>query len=558
MIAPQRRDLPTEIIKPITAPDEDQEDPGTPSLARASGSMVIANLVSRITGFGRTIMLAGVLGFGAINDSYTVSNNLPNIVYELLLGGVLAAVVIPVLVRAQTEDEDEGEAFTQRLLTMAVTVLGIGTVIAVACSPLLTKLYFSSTGKDDPTLTTYLSYLILPEIFFYGMFGLLSGILNARHVFKPAAWAPVMNNVIMFVTLGLYAVLPGTITLDPLRMTEPKLLVLGVGTTLGIVVQAAMLVPPLLKLGFKFRWRWGWDRRLSTFGKLAMWLVVYTIFTQIAQTELSRVATGATTGTVAIYSYSWLLLQVPYGVLGVSLLTAIMPRLSKAAATGDLDGIVDNLSIGQRNVTVMLGPVVGLMTVLGPQIGIALFAIRSSNLDEGAELGLSLTTSAFGIFCYAISMLQMRVFYAMNDARTPALINGSIVAVKVGLFYLSSHMIDAQHLVYALTFINGLGFTMAAILGNILLKRKIGDVDTGRVLRTILKVVIATVWGSGAALLISRFVGPVLPGSVEVRSWLTLILGSLIGFPIIFYVMTLLQVPEVGPVVRRLRGLVRR
>jgi putative peptidoglycan lipid II flippase len=209
------------------------------------------------------------------------------------------------------------------------------------------------------------------------------------------------------------------------------------------------------------------------------------------------VATGAATGTYTIYTNSWLLLQVPYGVLGVSLLTAIMPRMSKAAATGDLSGVVDNLSTGSRLSAVMLVPLCAMITVLGPQIGEALFALRHSNAGDATVLGLTLTTSAFGLVFYAITMLQLRVFYAMNDARTPTVINAIMVVVKVALFYASAHVLDPHHVVYGLTFVNALGFLLSATVGELWLRRRIGALDTGRVIGTIVRAVVASAWGGG-------------------------------------------------------------
>lgn len=521
--------------------------------------MAVATLVSRLTGFLRQLMLVAVVGISATNDSYNVANNLPNIVYELLLGGVLASVVIPVLVQAQKEDDDDGLAFTQRLLTVSFVVLLIGTVVAVLCAPLLTKLYVTGGGGDHPELTTAFSVLILPEILFYGVFGLLSGILNARHVFQAPAWAPVLNNVVMFATLALYAALPGEISLEPVRMGEPKLLVLGIGTTLGVVLQAVVVIPPLLKLGLRLRWRWGWDRRLGTFGRLAFWLVLYTLVSQAAYIELTRVATGAASGSMTIFTNSWLLLQVPYGVLGVSLLTAIMPRMSKAAADGDVRGVIDNLSTGSRASTVMLLPLVAMITVLGPQIGEALFSIRPSEHGNATVLGLTLTTSAFGVVFYAIVMLQLRVFYSMNDARTPTLINGVMVVVKVALFYLCPHVLDAHHVVYGLTFVNAFGFVVGAVVGEIWLRWRLGTLDTGRVVLTLVKTVVASAWGSAAALLVSKGIDAVVPENAELlRAWAVTILASLVGLAVTFALMALLRVTELDPVVARMRRLARR
>lgn len=540
---------------------EEPAERAQPSLAKASGSMLIANLVSRITGFIRTVMLGSIIGFGAINDSYALANNFPNIVYELLLGGVLASVVIPSLVRAQTEDEDGGESFAQRLLTVTLVILLVGTVVAVACSPLLTKIYFSSSGSDTPALTTALTYLILPEIFFYGVFGIVSGILNTKHAFKAPAWASVANNLVMFATLGIYAVMPGEISLNPVRMGDPKLLVLGIGTTLGIVVQSLMILPALHKVGFRFRWRWGLDTRLRQFGKLAGWLVLYTLITQVGYTELSKVATAAASGSYAVYASAWNLIQVPYGVVGVSLLTAIMPRLSKAAATGDTKSVVDNLSTGSRMTSVMLIPLVAIMTVLGPEIGQALFSLGHGG-SNATQLGLTLTTSSFGIVCYSITLLQLRVFYAMNNAWIPTTINLVMVSIRITLFNITPHLLDPRHVVYGLAFANGFSFLIGAIVGAIWLRVRIGQLGMKRVLTTIGKVIVCSIWGAAAALLISKGISLVQhahsTATIELHAWLSLLIGTALGLAITFGLMRLLRVSEITPAFNRINRLIKR
>jgi putative peptidoglycan lipid II flippase len=361
----------------------------------------------------------------------------------------------------------------------------------------------------------------------------------------------------MFGTIGLYVLLPGDISLDPVRMGDAKLLVLGIGTTLGVVVQALVLIPALRKIGFKFRWRFGWDPRLSVFGGLAFWLVLYTVVSQIGYVVLTRVATGAAEGTMSIYSNSWLLLQVPYGVLGVSLLTAIMPRMSRAAADGDIPAVVRDLSLGSRMSVVMLLPICALITVLGPEIGDALFSAGRGG-SGSTVLGLTLTTSAFGLVCYAITMLQLRVFYAMHDARTPTLINGVIVLAKLPLFLLCTTLLDPQLVVYGLTFVNAFGFLVGVIVGEVWLRIRLGRLDTVRVLKTVAKVGIAAIWGAAAALLIAKGVHALLPDSKAGSAWTALAVGGGVGLVLTFGVMTLIRVEELRPVTARITRLVRR
>jgi putative peptidoglycan lipid II flippase len=527
-----------------------------PSIAKASGSMAIATLISRITGFLSKMLLTTAVGLGVINDAYNVANTLPNMLLEFILGGVLTSVAVPVLVRAQKDDPDGGNEYTQRLITMATVLLVGATVLAVIAAPLLVRILVSG---DTATyhVATVLAYLLLPEILFYGLSALFNAVLNARNVFSPTAWAPVLNNVLVIGTLLLYLLMPGQVTLNPASLSDPKLLVLGVGTTLGIVVQAIVVVKPLLRTGFRFRWRWGWDPRLTEFGGLALWMLGYVAVSQLAVIVVGRVATGADPGSYAIYTYSWLLVQLPFGVIGFSLLTAILPRMSRAAAEGDTQGLVDDLSFGTRTVTVLLGPISGLMTVLGPAICVGLFSLGHSSVDGATRMGLALTVSAFGLLPYTVTMVQMRVFYAMKDSRTPTLIMVIMVVVKIPLYYLCAAMLDGDHVVYGLAFVNSLGYVVGAVVGQAWLRGRLGRLDTVAVLVTIGKTALASIWGAGAALLVERgFIALGLSGGA--RAWPSMILGTIVGLAVLIGVMWLLRVRELKPAMNRITQVVRR
>ena len=480
------RDDPTEPLPPTAAPPTDpfpaQQAPARESIGRSSSVMAVANLVSRITGFLRQVALVGVLGVGVLNDAYTVSNTLPNIVYELLFGGVLTSVMVPLLVRAQKEDADGGETYIRRLITLTTASRSlVGTALAVLAAPLLTRLYLGGqSATANPELATALAYLLLPQILFYGLGALLGAILNTRGSFGAFAWAPVLNNVVVLAVLGVYALMPGDISLDPVRMGEPKLLVLGIGTTLGIVVQALVLLPALRRTGFVYRPRWGWDPRLSTAGGLVAWVVAYVLIGIPGYMVTTRVAAAADPGGVTVYANAWLLLQVPYGVLGVSLLTALMPRMSRAAADGRLRAVVDDLSLGSRLSAVFLVPMAVLLTVFGVQVGIALFGLRSGNLDGAARIGAAVACSAFGLLPYAVTMLQLRVFYAMTDSRTPTFIQLFTVAVKIPLLLVCPLLLPPREVVLGLAAANGLSFVAGAALGQVLLRRRLGSDPDGR------------------------------------------------------------------------------
>ncbi|MGH3937247.1 MAG: murein biosynthesis integral membrane protein MurJ [Pseudonocardiaceae bacterium] len=526
---------------------------GSSSLARAAGSMAVATLTSRISGFVSKALLVWVIGFGVITDSYTLANQLPNIVYELLLGGVLTSVVVPLIVRAAREDADNGLAYIQRLVTVAAVLLGIATAVAIAAAPLIVWIYQGDGAAANPALATAFAYLLLPEIIFYGLGALFGAILNASGVFGPPAWAPVANNLVVIATLGIYLLVPGEISIDPVQMGNAKLLVLGIGTTLGIAVQAIIMLPALRRAGFRFRWRWGWDSRLSQASRLVLWVVAYVLISQLGLIATTRAALAGDAGGLVTYSYAWMLFQLPYGVIGLSLLTAILPRMSRAAADGDIPGVVADLSRGSRYSAILLMPVAVVLTVAGQAIGIALFAFGASGTAEAGRLGLALAFSAFGLLPYALTMLQLRVFYAMADARTPTLIMLAMTALKVPLLIACPMVLAPADVVLGLTFVNALSFVAGAVIGQAWLRARLGPVRTAEVLVTIARTLTAAVPAIGAAVAVQSLVGL---DSVA-QAWINLVLSTLVVGVVMIGALLVLRTPELrgGELRARLRPL---
>ncbi|MFC4950318.1 murein biosynthesis integral membrane protein MurJ [Pseudonocardia sp. GCM10023141] len=541
------------------APEGQPSMVSEPSIGRTSSLMAVASLVSRITGFVRSVLLFTVLGAGVVNDSYTVSNTLPVIVYELLLGGVLSSVMVPLLVRAQGEDDDGGEAYTRRLMTIGGVSLLAATGVAIVAAPLLTRLYLGGSTIANADLATAFAYLLLPQIFFYGVGALVGAVLNSRNAFGAFAWAPVANNVVVLAVLVVYFAMPGEISLDPVRMGDPKLLVLGLGTTLGIIVQAIVLVPAMRTVGFRYRPLWGWDPRLTKAGGLALWALAYVIVGLPGYMITTQVAAAATKGSIAIYNAAWLVLQVPYGVLGVSLLTALMPRMSRAAAEGRLDDVVSDLSLGSRLSAIFLVPISVLITVFGTATGIALFGLRGSNLDSAVLLGATVAFSAFGLLPYAITLLQLRVYYALTDSRTPTWIQLFSLIIRIPMLLLCPVLLRPEDVVLGLAAANGLSFIAGAALGQFLLHRRLGHVRTGEVLSTVGRTLLASLIGMFVVrALVQLLSGPLGQLPPLASAWIQLIAAVVIGGPIIVVVMRLLRVQELTPLIGRLERLVDR
>jgi putative peptidoglycan lipid II flippase len=530
------------------------DEPAGPSLGKASGLMMVATVISKITGMARLLVIAWVLGLAAVGDAYNAANTLPNQIYELFVGGVLTTVLVPVLVRARKDDRDGGEAYTQRLLTMATVALVVVTVLAVVSAPLLIQLVVNdSTGRADPALATALAYLLLPQILFYGLSALYSAVLNAKNIFAVTAWAPVLNNVVALATFGAYALLPGEITLNPVRMDTAHLLVLGIGSTLGVAVQSFVLIPPLLRSGFRFRMRWGWDRRFTEFGTLMGWTLAYVGVSQIGVVVVSNVATAHVGYT--IYTTVWQLMHMPYAVIGYSLITAILPRMSSAAAEQRTSDVVDDLSLANRLCSVTMLPLSALLTVLGTPIGIALFSLGRGAADAD-RLGITLAVAAFGVLPYAVTLIQFRVFYAMNDARTPTMIMLIMTAVKIGVSLLAPVVLSSDHVVYGLNFADSAMCVVGWVAGEVWLRAKLGPLASRRLLRTLGKTLVASVAAGAAAWAVQWLVSSVL-ASPMLAAWLSMVVGGLVGAGVALLVLLLLKTEELRAVAGRFGRVLR-
>ncbi len=551
-------------------PEESPDRPGDEAPAKplvsadrglmaASRSMAVASLASRITGFLRSIMLLAALGTAAVGNAYNSGNNLPNMIYELLLGGVLSSVLIPLLVKAEDEDEDGGLAYTQRLLSISVAALAGMTLVVVAAAPWIASVFVAPGPQRD--LTTIFATLLLPEIFFYGLGAMFMAVLNIKHVYGPGAWAPVLNNIVMMATVLVFWIMPGPATLDPTSMTTPQILVIGIGTTLGIAAQALVLIPSLRRSGFVWAWRFraqaGESDRLKELGSLGAWVLGYVVVSQIGVSVIQRV--GNDNGGFTVFTNADLLFQMPYGILVVSVLTAIMPRLSRAAVRSDNAAVVSDLSLGARLSAVALVPITAGLIVLGPVMGVTLFAHGNTSVGGAHLIGSSLAWSAFGLFPFALVMLQLRVFYAMRDGRTPTLINAFMVATKVVLVLVSNEVfqapagtnVDTKPSVHAVEWLNistSLSYVVGAIAGHVLLTRRLGRLGFGRVLRTVLQIGAASAVGALAAWGVVRAMSNGL-GDGPAGSAAGLVLGGAVGVAVTAVIAWRMRMPDLREVV---------
>ncbi|MFF5172348.1 murein biosynthesis integral membrane protein MurJ [Micromonospora sp. NPDC000089] len=533
------------------------------SAAANSAVMAVGSLISRGTGFIRNLMIGAALGT-ALGDAFTTAQFLPNQVYEFLLGGVLTSVLIPVLVRRRKTDADRGEAYAQRLLTLAVLALAATVVIALVLAPALTAIY--AAGSDDGDykgLVTRLSFLMLPMLFFTGVSALIAAVLNTRGHFAAPMWAPILNNLVVIGTFGLYIVVFGAQALRPGEVGWDRILLVGGGSLLGVAVQAIGLLPALRKVGF--RWKLRFDFRelgLRELAKLGGWMFCYVAVNQLGLFVVVNLLGRATGGDgknagLLIYNNVFLLLMMAHGIIAVSIITALMPRMSAAAAEGRFHDVTADLSRGTRMVTAVLAPIAVCYAVLAGPISVVVFRYGAFTGENAVATSTVLLVAAIGLVPFAISQLFTFAFYALPDTRMPALINIPVVVLRVllqvGLFLAFSATFAAAGMMLG----NAVSYLAAAIVSAMLLRPRVGRIGLGGIMRTIGKVVLAALGAAVVGLLVVK----VLPGDPAQLSWLAaavqlLIGGAVIGATYLGLAMVLRigEITEVVGMVRRRLG----
>ncbi len=536
--------------EPLNQPGVEATAPPPEQVAESSAAanstvMAIGSLVSRGTGFVRNLMIGAALGAGLVGNAYTTAQFLPNQVYEFLLGGVLTSVLIPVLVRRRKADPDRGEAYAQRLLTLAVLAHG-------------GALYAGGKSGDYRHLVTALSYLMLPMLFFTGISALVAAVLNTRGHFAAPMWAPILNNLVVIAVCALYIAVFGAKAVQPGQMGGGRILLIGGGTLLGVAVQAAGLLPALRKVGF--RWRWRFDFRalgLSELGRLSAWMLCYVGVNQLGLFVVVNLLTragGDDKAGLFIYNNVFLLLMMANGIIAVSIITALMPRMSAAAADGRYRDLTADLSRGTRMVSAVLAPIAVCYAVLAGPISVVVFRYGAFTGANATATSTVLLVAAVGLVPFSISQLFTFAFYALPDTRMPALINIPVVVLRVliqiGVYLAFSATFAAAGMMLG----NAVSYVAAAVVSAMLLRPRVGLIGLGRIMRTLGRVLVASL---GAAL-VGWLVLKVLPGDPAELSRLAALVRLVIGGGVIgvtyLALATVLRITEITEVV----GMVRR
>lgn len=555
------------------------QDPGTDGFApgRAAGSgsalvrssalMAAGTVVSRALGFARSAVLVAALGSALTYSTFTVANTVPNIIYILLAGGVLNAVFVPQLVRAMKDSPERSRGYTDRLLTLAFLVLAVVTVAATLAAPLVIRLYTgaSPVSATDAHVATLLAFWCLPQVFFYGAYTMLGQVLNARGSFGPMMWAPVVNNVLT-IAAGVVFILVFTVdSRDPSSLSGPAIAFLGLTTTLGVAVQAAVLIPVLRRTGFGYRPRWDFrGAGLGRAGELAKWTLLFVLVNQLAYVVIVNLGYRADAEAKDVLAYgvgygayatAYLIFILPHSIITVSVMTGLLPRLSRHAADEDLPAFRAGLSEAWRLSGVGIVLAAAALVALAPDLtGVLYFG---TSVENARYIGLVTAAFALGLPAFSAQYVTLRGFYAFEDTRTPFLLQVVIAATNVTLALLAYAVLPLRlrmigvAVAYALTYAVGLALSTA------LLRRRVGDLDGPRVVRTYTRLVVAAVpaaaAGAGVAWLLGRALGNGLLGSLA-----SLAAGGAVLLVLYVVGARLLRVRELAVLVGSVRARVRR
>lgn len=533
-------------------------------LLKSSAVMAAGTMVSRLTGFIRSAMIVSALGLALLGDSFQVAYQLPTMIYILTVGGGLNSVFVPQLVRAMKNDEDGGEAYANRLLTLVMVVLGLLTALAMLTAPLLVRMLsvgVSNNPAANDVAVTFTRYF-LPSIFFMGVHVVMGQILNARGRFGAMMWTPVLNNIVIIVTLGAFLWVYGSAETSGIEVTNipPEgVRLLGIGILLGLVVQALAMIPYLRETGFRLRLRFDWKGHgLGKAAMLAKWTILFVLANQAGALVVTQLSTAAAKdspveGTgFAAYANAQLIWGLPQAIITVSLMAALLPRISRSAAEEDSGAVRDDISQGLRTTAVAIVPIAFGFVALGIPMCTLIFG--SSGTSEATNMGFMLMAFGLGLIPYSVQYVVLRAFYAYEDTRTPFYNTVIVAAVNAGASAVCFLVLPPRWAVAGMAASYGLAYATGVGVAWRRLRRRLGgDLDGVRVLRTYARLCIASIPAallSGAACYgISRSVGQGVGGSL-----LALAGGGIVLLGVFYAASRRMRIEELNSMVGMVRG----
>jgi len=531
-------------------------------IGRASLFLASGTVVSRLLGFVKLIVLAGMIGaYGDSADAFQLANQLPNTVYVIVAGGILTAVLVPQIVRASLH-ADGGTAFINKLLTLALLILGGTTIAAVLLAPVITGFIGLNLPADQLSLAIAFAYWCLPQIFFYGLYSLLGEVLNARKSFGPFTWVPVLNNVVAIAGLLVFAAMfgadpDGTRTAG--EVTPLMVAVLAGSATVGVVAQALVLFYFWRRIGLRFRPDFQFRGvGLRAAGKMAGWtfgMLLLTTGAGIVQTQVATLATGQ--ASVFVLATAWLIFMLPHSVITVSVATAYFTRMSEHASLGKYELVKTDASSAIRGTTLLIVLASAVIAVCAYPFA----AVFVSPFDQVAGIGNVILAFILGLVPFCVLFVLQRTFYSLGDTRTPFFFTlFQVVLILVGV--LACTQLPVQWIAVGIAAVITVSGTLQAVLAAVLLRRRLGGIDGRRMLQSLVKYLVAAVIPVILGLLLVSMLGGWTPGGFAVSgrfaAIVSMLLVGLVMMASYFGMLLLMRSAELSSVMTPLRARLRR
>lgn len=537
-----------------------------PNLGRASAILASGTTVSRILGFVKAFVLLQTLGtIGLATDAFTVANQLPNTIFVIVAGGMLNAVLVPQIVRAALH-KDGGAGYINKLVTVAFVVLGLATILATILAPLLITVVADPSSSGQFALATAFAYWCLPQIFFYGIYSVLSEVLNARNSFGPFTWTPVLNNIVAILGLVAFNVVFGPSAANVADLdwwTADKVAVLAGTATAGVAVQALVLFFFWKRVGLHYRPDFRWRGvGLGTAGRLAGWTFGMLMVTQLAGIVETRVVITASgdDASTTVLSTAWLIFMLPHSIVAVSIATAYFTRMSEHASIGDLSKVRSDLSSSIRVISVLM--VLATMVLIVTAYPFSALVTPGFSFSKTVAMGDVLIAFLIGLPAFSILFVVFRAFYALGDTRTPFFVTlfQSVVFSVAALGVLVFVPKEYTGVGVALS-LSGAGI-LQAILAAIIIRRRLGGVGGGTVALSLGRDFVALV----PAAILGIVLAVAFEFGLKDGFGITSYVGALVSMTVILVVMSiaylatlrLLRSPELNDALTPLLGRLRR
>lgn len=513
--------------------------------------MSTLTMVSRVTGFLRIWATAFALGATGLMSAYSVANNIPNMVFELVAGGIISSLFIPMFMELKESKSDEDAwAFTSHVFNLAVLCLGVlglvGTVFPQVFVWTQTfRMLPADAARVVPAATFFFRFFAL-QVVLYGAGSIISALLNSQRQYFWPAIGPVFNNVVAIAAMLAFVALGGKATGSGLTSGAAPV-VLAVGTTIAVLVMFAMQVPAVLKTGWRYSAGLGLsDPAVQRMLKLAIPTVIYVVTNLVAVSFRNASALAVSEKGVSVLTYAWVFYQLPYGILAVALATAVFTELSEAVGRKDDDAFRGTFARGLRATGVLILPTSAVMVALAVPL-VTLYRVGAFKAEDVPAVASALRWWAGGLIFYALTMFLLRAFYSLKDTRTPMWVNLVLTGgVQIALYWLLSTGIGS----WGGIGINGIPiadvvfYLCVSLTLAVLLQRRIGGYDARGVMWTFARMAIASTAGGGCAWSITQALAQLSGGPVG--ALIQVAVAGTVGLLVAFGLGRLFGVAEVA------------